>query len=386
VSSFITQPGMVAGTDYSQLSASGAVSLNGASLRLSDGEASGCQVLTPGNVDTLLRTSGPLTGTFNGIPDGTTVALECFGAGEAPTVKINYTANTVTATVQTAGIRGEPTTTTLHVSNSSPLVGETVTYTATVTPATPGKKAPSGSVFFEDNGVPIATCLEQPLTKGASSSTATCQITYAAAGSHAITAFYTGDASFLESEAVPQTVDVHAAASSGESPPSESTGSESTGSESSGSGSNDGGAGAGGTAGSGTVLASATANISAAQVAALLGHELIPSGKRAKVAAVLKSNGFSIAFKALEAGTAVIDWYLLPPGARLAKAKAKPVLVASGRLAFSAAGTATMKVRLTAAGRRMLKHANSIKLTAKGIFVPAGKAPVVTTRAFVLRH
>jgi hypothetical protein len=34
----------------------------------------------------------------------------------------------------------------------------------------------------------------------------------------------------------------------------------------------------------------------------------------------------------------------------------------------------------------MLKHANSIKLTAKGIFVPAGKAPVVTTRAFVLRH
>jgi hypothetical protein len=357
--SFINQPGMIAGTNYSQLSAGGTVNINGASLRLFDGESGGCEVLTPGNLDTLVRTTGTVMGTFNGIPNGAVLPLACSG-GEPPTVKINYTEKAVMATVETPGSRGKPTTTTLNGSNTNPAVGESVTYTATVTPQAPAAKVPSGSVFFVDNEELIEPCPEQRLS---SSSTATCTVSYSATGSHTITAFYAGDTTFLESESAPQIVTVHAAGSSGG-----STG------------------GATGTGGTGSVLANITSSPSPAQVAALLSQEMIPSGKHAKVAAVLKSGGFSIAFKALEAGTALVNWYQLPPGAKLAKAKAKPVLVASGRLGFAAAGTATMKIKLTAAGKRLLKHARSIKLTSRGTFTPVGKAPVVATRAFVLKH
>jgi hypothetical protein len=65
-----------------------------------------------------------------------------------------------------------------------------------------------------------------------------------------------------------------------------------------------------------------------AQMAALISG-LIPSGKTAKIAALLKSGVFSLEFKAIEAGKATIDWYEVPPGAKLAKSKAKPVLVAA---------------------------------------------------------
>ncbi len=51
----------------------------------------------PGDVDTLVATTGPLVGTFAGVPDGTAVTFS-FG-GCAATFRINYTAHTVTATV-----------------------------------------------------------------------------------------------------------------------------------------------------------------------------------------------------------------------------------------------------------------------------------------------
>jgi hypothetical protein len=125
----------------------------------------------------------------------------------------------------------------------------------------------------------------------------------------------------------------------------------------------------------------------AALIPALLAGQLTPSGKKAKIAALLKSGGFTVAFKALEAGTVVINWYYLPPGAKLAKkAKPKPVLVASGKLTFSAAGTAKVKLKLTAAGKSLLKHAKKLKLTAKGTFTPTGKTPITASKTFVLKR
>jgi hypothetical protein len=128
------------------------------------------------------------------------------------------------------------------------------------------------------------------------------------------------------------------------------------------------------------------ASISASQIAALLRREITPTGKSAKIATLLKTSGFTINFKALEAGDVVVDWYQLPPGAKLAsKAGAKPILVASGRMHFSRARTAKIKVKLTTAGQTMLKKTKSLKLTAKGTFTPTGKAPVSATKTFVLR-
>lgn len=77
-------------------------------------------------------------------------------------------------------------TTTTVASSANPSVqGQTVTYTATVSPAG------GGSVTFNDGGTPVTGCKARSLD---SSGQATCQATYATTGSHAITAVYSGDA------------------------------------------------------------------------------------------------------------------------------------------------------------------------------------------------
>ncbi len=151
-----------------------------------------------------------------------------------------------------------------------------------------------------------------------------------------------------------------------------------------GSPSNGGGA-AGAENAEGGVLGSSSTNITSGQIAALLVHELAPEGRAAKIAALRKSDGFTFTFKALEAGTAVVDWYQDPSGAATTSSKPKPLLVASGRASFSAAGTGKLKVNLTAAGKRLLKKAGSLKLTAKGMFTPSGAAAVTATKTFVLK-
>ncbi len=272
--------GTQAGTDYTQLASSGAVSLGGATIELNGfGSTIGsgaCPTVPIGQVDTLVSTTGSLIGTFGNAPDGSIItATECLNLGphgevlseSTPAFRINY--NTA----------------------SSP---ETVTATATEAPA----EVKSGG-----------------------------------------------------------------------------------GGAGGGSGSSSGGSSSTGSGGG----SSPATSISAAQIAALLGQQLIPSGKAAKIATLLKNGGLTMGFKALEAGTVSVQWYDAAAGAKLAK-KAKPVLVASGQMTFSAAGTKTLSIRLTAAGRKLFKHAKSLRLTAKGIFTATGQAPVDRTARFALRH
>jgi hypothetical protein len=143
----INHAGTTAGVDYSQLRATGAVALDGAALKLFDGERGGerraCETLAPGDVDTLITTAATLTGTFAGVPNGTTVPVEC--GGEPPTARINYTAHAVTATIETAGSSGEEP------------GGETVARETPRPPAevqTSTKTSPSGGVPPAPEGVP----------------------------------------------------------------------------------------------------------------------------------------------------------------------------------------------------------------------------------------
>ena len=55
-------------------------------------------------------------------------------------------------------------------------------------------------------------------------------------------------------------------------------------------------------------------------------------------------------------------------------------------MTFSEAGTAKVKIRLTAAGRRLLEHAKLVKLMAKGTFTDAMKVPASVTHALVLKR
>lgn len=105
------------------------------------------------------------------------------------------------------------TTTTLTVSNATPTAGETVTYTATVTPADISF-APSGSVAFLDGGAPIEGCSAQPLSQSVSSSTATCQVSYPGAGSHQMSASYGGDVNYLASASTVLPLNVQPSSSS----------------------------------------------------------------------------------------------------------------------------------------------------------------------------
>ncbi len=128
-----------------------------------------------------------------------------------------------------------------------------------------------------------------------------------------------------------------------------------------------------------------TPSVSSRQIAALLVSELASAGRSARITALLTRGGFTVSFRALEPGTAVIDWYYVPPGSKLAKnTKPKPILVGSGRLRFSAPGTAKMRIRLTVAGKRLLRRARRLRLTARATFTPTGETPVKATSTFLL--
>lgn len=77
-------------------------------------------------------------------------------------------------------------------------VGRRVTYTASVTPMPSG-----GTVAFVDGTHPITSCAAQPIIAGKAS----CTIVYSVAGSHAVSAWYSGspDGAFAGSKAVPGT-------------------------------------------------------------------------------------------------------------------------------------------------------------------------------------
>jgi hypothetical protein len=122
--------------------------------------------------------------------------------------------------------------------------------------------------------------------------------------------------------------------------------------------------------------------LGAAQIKALLAKDLKPKGRLAKIGAILKAGGYELSFAAPESGAVVINWYLVPNGAHLAKAQ--PKLVASGRATFKRAGTQTLKIKLTAYGKGLLRHASRVKLTAQGTFTPSGQAKIVARATFTL--
>lgn len=137
----------------------------------------------------------------------------------------------------------------------------------------------------------------------------------------------------------------------------------------------------------GAAIGGSTATGGAVEIGALLRHALTPVGTAGRATSLLARGGCTVTFRALSAGTAVIDWYRVPPGGRLAlKTRARPVLVASGQTRFSVPKTAKINVRLTRAGRRLIKKDDAAKLTAKGTFTPSGGKPVTAIEELVLRR
>ena len=99
---------------------------------------------------------------------------------------------TTTATTHESALI--PTQTTLSSGPNPAVYGQSVTFTATVSPAPGG-----GTVAFQDNGTPIGGCGAQSLASG----TATCTTAALGTGPHTLTAVYTGDPTHFGSTSSP---------------------------------------------------------------------------------------------------------------------------------------------------------------------------------------
>jgi len=117
------------------------------------------------------------------------------------TISASYSGDTnykaVDSAVNVVQTVNKDNTATVVTSSKNPAeMGDTVTYTATVTAAAPGSGVPSGTVSFFDGGSGIGSCGNVTVTPVASNATATCQVNNPTLGTHPITATYSGDTNF----------------------------------------------------------------------------------------------------------------------------------------------------------------------------------------------
>lgn len=201
--------GDVVGTDYSQLSSTGDVSLNSAALAMVvpklEGEA--CS-LTPGSTYTLVSTTGELTGSFGNAPEGGEIPVSFeTGCGSIPAQKLEiaYHRSGATKTVTATVIADS--TTSLSMSPESPVSYQPVTLDATV--SAEGAE-PAGTVTFEDGGSALPGCSDVPVTHG-SNYTASCQTSFLAEDSpERLSAAYTPATgrAVVGSSSAPKTISV----------------------------------------------------------------------------------------------------------------------------------------------------------------------------------
>ena len=121
----------------------------------------------------------------------------------------NYSATYVQTGILT--IKPAPTHTALASSLDPASLGQSVTYTATLTSVYPGGGTPIGSVEFFDYATPIGACggSSGQILNALSLDVATCTITYSSVGNHSISVRYLGSHNFIASGAGPlgETVD-----------------------------------------------------------------------------------------------------------------------------------------------------------------------------------
>jgi outer membrane protein assembly factor BamB len=108
----IDAPGTIAGLDYSQLTATGDVNLNGATLDVSQGaDADGnCDDLQPGHTLTLVSTSGgTISGSFSNYANSAPVDIvdDCNSSNQDASGMLNYSPSAVTLTITNGGTAGQ---------------------------------------------------------------------------------------------------------------------------------------------------------------------------------------------------------------------------------------------------------------------------------------
>ena len=167
--------------------------------------ASGSVEFFDGGVPISTCSAQPLSGTST--DTATCVVSYASTAGSPHAITAQYLGNvaayfapSAVSSSITQNVNVDPTGATVISTTGTPtVVGQPVTYTATVTASAPGSGIPTGNVEFFDGGSGIAGCTAKALTGTA---TATCTVTYSATGSHTITVQYLGSAGTYAASAV----------------------------------------------------------------------------------------------------------------------------------------------------------------------------------------
>jgi PKD repeat protein len=157
-----------------------------------------------------------------------------------------------------------------------------------------------------------------------------------------------------------------------------SSGSGSAGSSSSGSGGSDSGSGSG----------SPTPTPTTVQIQKILNGSLIPSGAHVSITTILSGGSFKTPFTPPEPGKLTVNWYAKHRSGRSghrSNSKTKLILVASCAETFSSDKKSTVKIKLTSAGRNVLRSAKQVALTADDTFTPKGKKAIKTSKQFTLK-
>ncbi len=194
-----------------------------------DPSVSGQPVTFTATVSVLVPGSGVPTGTVAFLDDGTTIGgcatqpvtgaglatcSDTFASAGAETITAVYSGDAIfngsTSAALTQTINQGATTTAVTPSVDPSVSGQSVSYTASVFAVTPASGTPTGTAAFLDGGATITGCGAQPLTGGVAS----CPVVYAGAGTHEITAVYSGDPNFTGSTSPAFTQTVNPAATS----------------------------------------------------------------------------------------------------------------------------------------------------------------------------
>jgi hypothetical protein len=286
----------------------------------------------------------------HGGPTFDTVGLDAMGHASTVayafaglyTVDANYVGdahfNASTGSVQTQ-VNRAATSTALTISPNPATPGATITFSAVVGSVPPGDVAPAGSLRFSIDGAPIGAAI------GLGNGVIGYQGTLTAPPgnrTYQVAVSYSGDADTEPSSAsVPVTV----AAPTTISAPS------------------------------------STVTVAVAQLKAMMST--LTTALRLRGFAALTSTT-----QTLRVGPGVVEQKVYSPnaprGARGAAAK-KPIVLASARRRFATAGTGTLRLKLTSAGRRAIRHAKSLKLAIVTRYTPTGGKAVVATQRLTVR-
>ena len=140
------------------------------------------------------------TGTLSGGSDTATCTYTPATANSGDSITANYGGDTndtsSTSPALTEVVDAAPTTTDLTINPTTPLVGQSVTFSATVTANAPSGGIPTGTVTFDGDGGPL--CMG---TLSGDPATATCTTTYPGVTDDSITANYPGDGNYVLSSA-----------------------------------------------------------------------------------------------------------------------------------------------------------------------------------------